>query len=895
MTQVSQSVQSIIRSHILILFIFQAGLSMSQNQLQGVVTDLITGNPIEGALIVNFTTGAQAVSDSKGNFIILITIDSSHVRVKADRYFDEQRFVLLSDSSMDIGMLLDIENLREVVLVGSRFKPRSIANSPVPIDNISNDNLRSVGHYDLDMILMYNVPSFNSSNQTISDATAHMNPADLRGLGPSRTLVLVNGKRKNASALVYINDTPGKGEVGVDLKSIPIAAIERIEILRDGASAQYGSDAIAGVINVILKNNTEYAEINTSYGITEEGDGATLTVDGNFGFKIGSKGFINVSTSISDQQYTNRPGDWRKDDEAFLIVPITDTELSEFPHAGSKVGQPDMVTNSIFYNASIPISSTGEFYSFGGLTSRTGTSFALHRTPSFASIVYGYNPSIFGASSFHPTFETDITDNTLAFGVKGTKNDWNFDLSLTLGRNEIDYNIGRTINASIGISTPTEFYAGGYQFSQFTNNFDVSKNFEDFGLAFGVEYRSENFIATAGEEDSYIGSGAVSFPGIQPANEVDKKRFNFSYYTNIESDLTNALFIDLAARYENYSDFGDNLSGKISARLKIIDQLNIRGSISSGFRAPSLHQIYLSNIQTLASGNTISEQGTFNNQSPIIRAFNVPALKQETSLNISGGISYQPSNNLHLTADFYHIEVDDRIVFTGAISNTDSTTAIGSVLNQFAITSFKFFINGIDTKTEGLDLVASYYDVKLGKGAINTSLAVNYNTTQIVGDLKTPSLLASEGNTLFDRKERSRIESSRPKSKIILGLNYKINKLGITVNNTRFGEVTWQNSNAPGGTFSSNYGNFSAGDIVPDWDQTFSAKILTDFAISYELSKIITFNSGVNNLLNIYPDEVEPKGDFVTDLAGRFKYPWEVNQFGYNGRYYFFKLRVRLL
>lgn len=894
MTQISQSVQSIVRNLCLILFIFQAGLSMSQNQLRGVVTDLITGNPIEGALIVNFTTGAQAVSDSKGNFVILIKNDSSHLRVKADRYFDEQRFVLLSDSSMNIGMLLDIENLREVVLVGSRFKPRSIANSPVPIDNISNDNLRSAGHYDLDMMLMYNVPSFNSSNQTISDATAHMNPADLRGLGPSRTLVLVNGKRKNASALVYINDTPGKGEVGVDLKSIPIAAIERIEILRDGASAQYGSDAIAGVINVILKNNTEYAEVNTSYGITEEGDGATLTVDGNFGFKISSKGFINVSTSISDQQYTNRPGDWRKDDEAFLIVPITDTELSEFPHAGSKVGQPDMVTNSIFYNASIPISSTGELYSFGGLTSRTGTSFALHRTPSFAAIVYGYNPSIFGASSFHPTFETDITDNTLAFGVKGTKNDWNFDLSLTLGSNEIDYNIGRTINASIGISTPTEFYAGGYQFSQFTNNFDVSKNFEDFGLAFGVEYRSENFIATAGEEDSYLGSGAVSFPGIQPANEVDKKRFNFSYYTNIESDLTNALFIDLAARYENYSDFGDNLSGKISARLKIIDQLNIRGSISSGFRAPSLHQIYLSNIQTLASGNTISEQGTFNNQSPIIRAFNVPALKQETSLNISGGISYQPSNNLHLTADFYHIEVDDRIVFTGAISNTDSTTAIGSVLNQFAITSFKFFINGIDTKTEGLDLVASYYDVRLGKGFINTSLAVNYNTTQIVGDLKTPSLLSSEGNTLFDRKERSRIESSRPKSKIILGLNYKIKELGITLNNTRFGEVTWHNSNAPGGTFNSNYGNFSAGDTVPDWDQTFSAKILTDLTLSYELSKMITFSSGVNNLLNIYPDEVEPRGDFVTDLAGRFKYPWEVNQFGFNGRYYFFKLRVKL-
>jgi len=865
----------------LVCLLLVSQIVLAQKTVSGTVKSP-DGEALIGVNIVVKGTSEGTVTDVDGKYSISIS-DENAVLVFSFVGYKQQEITVGEQTAIDVIMLEDALQLEGLLVVGSRFQPRSEANSPVAIDRISAQELADAGHSEIDQMIMYKAPSYNSSNQTISDATAHMNPADLRGLSPSRTLVLVNGKRKNPSALVYINDTPGKGEVGVDMKSIPTSAIERIEVLRDGASAQYGSDAIAGVINIVLKDNVEYAEISTSGGVTSEGDGERFELNANYGFNIGEKGgFMNLSTSFSYQGKTNRAGSVTQD-PLFGVMNPGDAGydwIQANPDLGMTVGQPEMQKNDVFFNMEVPLSKEAQFYGFGGLTSRRGKSFALYRTP------YWFPESIYGDNGFQPTFETDILDRTLTFGMKGTKNDWNFDLSSSYGSNEIQYNIGNTLNADMGNLSPSDFYAGGYLFQHTINNLDITRSFGKVNFALGAEFRVENFVAMAGEPNSYeyidsdgsrLTGGAQSFPGIRPSNEVNKYRHNVGFYAEIESDVTEDLLVGVAGRFENYSDFGNTLNWKVNARHQFMDdKLNIRASVSTGFRAPSLHQIYLSNIQTLVSGGSVSDQGTFNNHSPILRTFDVPQLKQEEALNLGVGLTFQPTDKLLLTFDYYNIQVDDRIVFTGAISNNDPTTMIGGILQEYNITSFKFFTNAINTETNGFDIIATYSDLAIGKGELNISLAANFNKTEIVGDLKTPALLESEGNALFDRKERSRIETARPNDKIILGLNYKIGGFTAVLNNTRFGEVTWRH----------------ASDEAKD--QVFSAKIITDLTLNYDFNDKLRLSVGANNLLDVYPDELDSKGDVLTDLGGRFQYAWEVNQFGFNGRYMFAKLNVKL-
>ena len=851
----------------------------AQNEITGTIIDLVTGQPIKSVVITNQNTNQSVKSTKKGEYSIEAEVGHT-LKFSADRYFSEERIINSGENNISIELLLDVDNLKEVVLVGSRFKPRAIADSPVPIDNISDAELRSVGHYDLDMMMMYNIPAFNSSYQTVSDATAHMNPADLRGLGPSRTLILVNGKRKNSSALVYINDTPGKGEVGVDLTSIPISAIDRIEVLRDGASAQYGSDAIAGVINIVLKENREYAEINSQAGIFKEGDGAMTSFDANFGTNILTKGFVDISTSFKKQAYTDRSPDLYKDDLFNVdpsdpnVDPAVAQWIQENPDLGMVVGQPEMTTNNIFYNFKYTLNEYANLYSFGGSTLRKGKSFALFRTPYWVD-----DHGLFGSDGFQPDFQTDIQDNTLSFGLKGSKSGWDYDISSTRGSNDIAYTIGTTFNDSLKSTSPTRFKAGSYYFSQIANNFDISKSFKIFDLGFGLEFRTENFITRAGEESSYIGQGSISFPGIQPTNEVNEKRNNIGFYLNGETEFQN-LLLGGAIRYEDYSDFGNRFNWKVNLKYDLFSsKLGIRGSASTGFRAPSLHQIYLSNIQTIVSGGSVSNQGTFQNNSTLLKALDIPQLKEETSLNISGGITVKPNSKMLFTADYYYIEVKDRIVFTGAIGEDNdptSTTDIETILYDFNITSFKFFTNAIDTKTSGVDVVAMYENTRIGKGDLDITLGANYNSTKLIGPVRTSSIFETQGNQLFDRKEVSRIESARPATKVMLQLSYNIKNFGININNTHFGEVTWRHASDP------------------SKDQTFSSKLLTDLCINYSLLENLSLSLGANNIFDIYPDKLDAKGDVVTNLGGRFEYPWDVNQFGFNGSFYFVKAQFRL-
>ena len=860
-------------------------------QVSGIISD-DSLEPLPGVSVVIKGTSIGVSSDIDGKFSINANIGD--ILIFSYVGFNSKEVTVTGNTlnvTMEAGVTLDV-----VILVGNRSKPRTIMNSPVPIDNIGVDELRNTGQPTVDKMLTYKVPSFNSTNQAISDATAHFDPADLRGLGPSRTLVLVNGKRKNQSALVYINDTPGKGEVGVDLKSIPAAAIERIEVLRDGASAQYGSDAIAGVINMVLKKNVEYTTVNVNTGVTTEGDGFNFGVDLNTAINIGDNGgYLNITAGYYEQEKTNRAGT-PGEDVLFGVAsndPTWGSWLAANPDLGMTVGQPELKKTDVFFNAGVPFKGgNGEFYAFGGMTYRTGTSFALYRAPYWVSDPFNLLHEVGSTyQGFQPTFETDVRDNSATIGSKWEMLGFDVDLSGTYGRNAVDYYVNNSLNRDLGANSPTSFDVGAYSFSNILANLDISRNFGQVSVGFGAEIKGENFSATAGEPASYFNptgaGGAQSFPGLQPSNAVDAHRNNYGVYGDIDWEPTKELLIGAAVRYEDFSDFGDNTSWKVSSRYLLGKRGAIRASYSTGFRAPSLHQIYLSNVQTLVSGGTISNQGTFNNVDPIIReGLGVPQLSAETSKNISAGITYKPVSNLSLSVDFYNVKIDNRVLFTGEIGfdgDSGNTNPVEQILIDNSITSLKFFVNAVNTNTKGVDLVANYSNIELGSGKLGATLAANYNKTKIEGQIGTPKLLAENGYDIFNRKEQSRITSSRPKSKILLGLDYNINKWNFALNNTYFGEVSWQHSNnglngaplGPGGA------NLPIEDSA--YDQTFAGKIITDLIINFNLSSNFSMHASVNNLLNVYPDAINTRGDFVTDLGGRFKYPWEVNQFGFNG------------
>lgn len=846
-------------------------------KVSGTITNEEDDLPLAGVSVRVGGSNIGIISDQEGAFELTIPGQTAKLSISYVGFETIKLDVEPSMMNLQIGMKTDLQNLNDVVVVGTRFNPRSVLDSPVPIDNISSQELEATGQLTLDQMINFRMQSFNASQQTVSDATAHFNPADLRGLGPSRTLVLINGKRKNPSALVYINDTPGKGEVGVDMQSIPIAAIERVEILRDGASAQYGSDAIAGVINIILKDQTESTSINAFSGVTTQGDGFNYGFSANTGFDFLGDGFLNITTSFKEQEYTNRAGEPGQDN--FFNAEGFEDWINENPDLGMIVGQPDMSTYDVFYNAEVPLNEKSQLYSFGGITLRQGTSFALYRTPYWIEDpdhVFHKEDEIY--QGFHPTFETDINDRTLGLGVKSEIKAWAVDISAVSGTNTVAYHIGETMNPILGRQSPTRFDAGGYQFQNFVNNIDIFRRINNFNIGFGSEFRTERFQAFAGEEASYQGFGSISFPGIRPADVVDENRYNVGIYTDVEFD-NEVILVGGAARFENYDDFGKNFTWKVNTRYRPFgDFMAFRASLSTGFRAPSLHQIYLSNVQTLVSDGTISNQGTFSNNSPIIRELEVPQLKQENSINCSVGMTFQPSSKLELTLDFFDIRVKDRILFTneiGSDGDPNTLTALEDTLRSYQVTSLKFFTNAADTRTKGVDAVATYTDLSVGAGSFDISFAANLTSTAIESAIRTPEPLATSGNEIFNRKEQARIVSARPASKFLLATDYHLGKFSTGLRFTRFGQVTWRHA------------------TDPLKDQTFSAKVLTDLNLNYKINQTATFGLTINNLFDVYPDEVDAKGDPLTNLGGRFKYAWEVNQFGYLGTTVSARLRIK--
>lgn len=845
------------------LFIGSSSLLVAQN-VSGTVSD-DNGDPLIGASILIKGTSDGTVTDIDGTYSVKVASFPATLVVSYTGYESVELEVSAAGSGNDVTLATGI-GLDEVVVTGNRAKPRTILDSPVPVDNINAAELISSGQNNIEQMLNYKVPSFNSQNQAISDATAHYDPADLRGLGPSRTLVLVNGKRKNQSAQVYLNRTPGKGEVGVDLKSIPIGAIERIEVLRDGASAQYGSDAIAGVINIILKEDVEHTTVSVKTGVTSEGDGFNFAADLNSSVNVG-EGSLNYTVGYYNQNLTNRAGD------------ITDTDptyqnwIDENPQGGMIVGQPDMEKVDIFTNFTYPIADNAEFYTFNGVTKRTGRSFAFYRAPYWrpdvAAAEFWTPENLF--VGYHPTFETDITDNINVAGFEFGFLGFNADLSGTYGRNDVSYTVNRSVNrdylADHGWS-PTTFNPGGYTLSNGVFNLDLNRTFganENITLGIGAEYKEENFQSHEGDRHSYYKGGSDSFAGIKPEEVVDVDRNSKAAYASLDFDITESLLIGAAARYEDFSDFGSNFSWKLNARYKIGSNGAIRASYSTGFRAPTLHQRYLINSQYIIVAGSPDPvlQGTLANDNPAVKALGVPSLEAETSQNLTAGITYRITDHLSASADFYQINVDDRVLFSSQITALADGDAIDQILKQNGVVGVQFFINAGETKTTGVDFVLNLNKVSLGNGYFGGVLAANFNETTIE-NIKVPSTLETGGYDIFDRREQSLITDSRPKSKIILGLNYEIGAFRFGIDNTQFGEVTVTSA---------------GGD--PANDQVHGSTLITDFNARWRMDERIDLTININNIFDVYPDELlESTGE---SPGSRFRYSSIVQQQNFLG------------
>ena len=798
-----------------------------------------------------------------------------------------------------------VNELQEIKIVGSRNSKRTVVNSAVPIDIIDVKSVTTQsGKIEINELLQYAAPSFNANKQSGSDGADHVDPASLRGMGPDQTLVLINGKRRHQSSLINLFGTRGRGNTGTDLNAIPASSIKRIEILRDGAAAQYGSDAIAGVINIVLNDNVDeltgtvtYGAYNTNAdgnfpaGTANTGDnyldtnadgnrqadgksfdGNSIKVTTNYGTKIGDKGgFANFTAEYLSKEKTLRPGfDFRRG-----------------------FGEAAIQSFNFFVNAAVPVSDKTTFYVFGGRNFRDTDAYAFTRNNPSSRIVTSIYPN-----GFTPRITSNIIDNSVSAGFRTEMNSgWKLDISNTYGKNLFHYFIKGTINASLEEASPTEFDAGGHALSQNTVNLDLSKNYSSvlsgLNLAFGAEYRTEQFSIFAGEEGSYATydvngqvvtdpttqtipvdpitgdprpGGSQGFPGYSPANEVDRTRSNVSLYADGELDITDSFMVSTALRFENYSDFGSTTNFKVASRLKATKNINIRGSISSGFRAPSLAQIYYNLRFTNFSSSGASEILLSPNNSPVTQAFGIGKLKQETAVNGSLGFT-ATYGDFTATVDGYMVNVDDRIVLTGYFDAT--------ALN-IGVDSAQFFVNGVDTKTTGLDVVLAWKK-KSGDNSFGATLLGNINNME-VNNVNNGTL---DEQTFFGEREKAFLLASAPDNKFSLNLNYARKWFDAGLAFTRFSEVKLLDYQMYEDV--ADYGSFA--NQVKAATDTYGAKIVTDLTLGFKLSKATRLNIGANNLLNIYPDQQD---DWVE--AGGY---WDAVQMGFGGAYYYARLGFR--
>ncbi len=781
----------------------------------------------------------------------------------------------------------DDRELETVIVTGTRVSDRTVAESAAPIDIITPEALEATGTAELATALARALPSLNFPRPTISDGTVAVRPAQLRGLAPDQVLILINGKRRHTTALININGTQGRGSSPVDLNAIPIASIERVEVLRDGASAQYGSDAIAGVINIVLKGANHGGGVSLLAGQYSAGDGEQYQLSGDGGFPLGENGFVHFAGQVGEQDRTDRA-------RPFILPPagLSPPQSPPIPAVRPPLGQvvarqgdPDVEQFALSYNLEFGFGEAATLYSFATYSDRDVISNGMFRPAGDAR----NNRAIY-PNGFLPLINNVAKDRAFVAGLRGTtSNDWNWDLSYNFGNDELTFDVLNSLNRSLGDSSPTQFHAGALELSQnifnvdFNHPLDVDWLAYPLTFAFGGEYRDEEFEQRAGEPNSYADTGLLIpvpgsttgatqraaggsqvFPGFRPSDAGSNSRDSYSFYVDFEADITDKFSAGLAARYEDYSDFGTTTSGKLSARYAFNDQVALRGTVSTGFRAPSLQQQFFQSTATNFIGGVPFDVRTFAVDNPTALALGSEPLKAEESDSFGLGLVLQPIDALYITIDGYSINIDDRISLSENLIGSAVTTFLQN-RGIFGVTGGRYFTNALDTKTRGVDVIGTYrWDID--SGSIDLTAGYNYSKTTIESIAPNPAVLTSGGLNLLriGRVERGRIEVGAPRDKFLLSGVWETGNWSFGATATRYGEFTVL---------------FDAVETTPTRDQTFGDEWTVDLSASYQLDRW-NFSVGADNIFDSYPDEV------IYQNATFGQIPYSASSpFGFNGAF----------
>ena len=788
-------------------------------------------------------------------------------------------------------------DLDTIQVLGSRAKNRTAAETAAPVDIIRAEQIERTGARELGQLLQTLEPSFNFSRTTISDGTDIIRPATLRSLGPDQVLVLINGKRRHQQALVNVQQTIARGSAGTDINAIPVTAIERIEVLRDGAAAQYGSDAIAGVINVVLKKQTKETQLFFEAGQTREGDGEVLHGGLNTGFELGDDGYINLTAEYRDRGETNRAGP-----DSLRVSP---------PRVTQRIGDADAKDAYLWLNGAVGLGG-GELYWFGGLSRREGSSYGFFRSAGDGRTVPALYPN-----GFLPNIVTTVDDASVAVGYRAQLGDtWDWDVSLNHGRSKFGFHERNSVNVSWWYEpinpanpagprfnqSPTSADTGTLKFDQTTLNLDFRGTL-DFGgseplsLAVGGEYRRENYAIEAGDPVSYTygrtnnpaivilnqnggfaAPGIQGFPGFSPNEEVDDGRHNYALYADAETRFGGKFLVGGAVRFEDYSDFGSTATGKLSLRYDFTETFALRGTVSTGFRAPGVQQLFYSQRSTNIDPTTglLADTLTARQNSAVTRAFGIEPLKEEESVSAAVGMSWRPSERFSLTVDLFRIDIDDRIIFSSNIApesigndalpcnGTNSNCPIRAILAPFGVAQAQFFTNAIDTRTTGLDVVAEYSN-EVGGGTLDLTALLHWNDTEVKSRRSQSAILSPE--QLFDDSQVTLVEEGQPGQRHVF-------------------QAVW----ARGGwdwTLRANYYGEVAGEgFTPGFKQTWDGQTLFDAALGWNVTDKLRISIGGNNIFDTYPDKWDPAQAFPFPQLG-FTYGWETLPFGINGAYYY--------
>jgi iron complex outermembrane receptor protein len=884
-----------------------------------------TGDPLAGASVSATRTQRGAITRADGAYQLALPEGRYELRTRLLGYAETIDSVTVRAGEVvtrDFRAERATTTLEKVAIIGTRGDARTVISAPVPIDVLSASDLQQSGRTETAQMIQAVAPSFNLPRTTVGDGTDHIRPASLRGLSPDQTLVLVNGKRRHTSALVNVNGFVGRGSQAVDLNAIPASMIDHIEILRDGAAAQYGSDAIAGVINIVLKTTApasftqEVGENATTYNrdattavafapqMSEVSahDGRVSASALNYGLTFGQNGYLQLGGEIRDRQGTNRtlpdtrPQYFAGDPKNSLPAQINHWQGESYNH-----------DSDVFFNAGTTLSSGIDVYGFGGFGHRHGAAAGFWRRPNDDRTVRAIFPD-----GFLPFIKSRINDGSLSAGLKGDARGWAWDLSSVYGHNSFAFSVDNSANVSIGGSSPTSFDAGTLAFGQSTTTLDLSRSVGSpwhgpIRLAFGAELRSDQYEITAGDSNSYRNGGAFVlaangqpaldangnpkpgapgsqvFPGFKPSDAGSHSRTNEAAYIDLESDVTSQLLLGVAGRVEHYSDFGSTSTGKVSARYEPVKGFALRGTASTGFRAPSLGQEFFSSTATNFVNGTPFDIKTFPVATTGAQLLGATDLKPEKSVNVSGGVAMELLKRLALTVDFYHIEIKDRIVlsdnFTGA--TVQNIFAAGGLTG---VNGGRYFTNAIDTRSNGADVVANYGYSFSPRSVLTLTAGYNRNFVKVTHVDTTPTRLASYQETLFGRVERMRIEHGNPRDNLFVSGNYTLRGLGLTARTQRYGEVSLAGvtpTNATG-----------------TLDQTYGAKWITDVGLSYSLRSRYTLSIGADNVFDVYPDRNLNPGNPTTSNGGISNFgifPYNgISPFGFNGRFVYTKLSLSL-